>query len=103
MPLALITGASAGLGAEFARQLASRHADLVLVARSTGPLEVLAEELRADHGVAIEVLVAYLLDESGVDRVAARLADVEHPIDLLVNNAGFGLPLHFASNEIADE
>ena len=103
MPAALITGASAGLGAEFARQLAGRGADLVLVARSEEALQALAAELRAGHGVAVEVLVADLAEEADVDRVAQRIADAGRPIDLLVNNAGFGLPLHFADNELADE
>jgi short-subunit dehydrogenase len=103
MPVALITGASAGLGAEFARQLAQRGADLVLVARSAGALDALAEELRVHHGVAVDVLAADLLDDADLDRVVSRIADAEHPIDLLINNAGFGLPLHFADNDIDDE
>lgn len=103
MPTALITGASAGLGAEFARQLARRRADLILVARSIGPLEELAAELRSAHGVAVEVITADLALADDVDRVAARLRDEDDPVDLLVNNAGFGLPLQFADNDIDDE
>lgn len=103
MPTALITGASAGLGAEFARQLAGRGADLVLVARSATTLEELASELRETHGVAVEVIRADLLDDGDLERVAVRVADSEHPVDLLVDNAGFGLPLRFADNDIADE
>lgn len=103
MPLALITGASSGLGAEFAHQLAARRADLVLVARSSRDLESLAEEIRERYGVAVEVLVADLVAEDGVKSVAARLADTAQPIDLLINNAGFGLPLRFADNDIEDE
>ena len=103
MPIALITGASAGLGAEFARQLARRRADLVLVARSEDALAALATELREEHGVAVEVIVADLAVADDVDRVAARFADAANPIDLLINNAGFGLPLRFADNEIDDE
>ncbi|MGF6821365.1 short-subunit dehydrogenase [Microbacterium sp. ZKA21] len=103
MPTALITGASAGLGAEFARQLAGRGADLILVARSAGALDALAEQLRAHDGVAVEVLAADLLVDADLARVVARIGDTEHPVDLLVNNAGFGLPLHFADNDIDDE
>ncbi|WP_144795422.1 SDR family oxidoreductase [Microbacterium paludicola] len=103
MPVALITGASAGLGEEFARQLARRGADLVLVARSAESLDALAARLRDEHGVAVETLPADLVTDDGVQRVVARLSDGQDPIDLLVNNAGFGLPLQFADNDIEDE
>ena len=103
MPTALITGASAGLGAEFARQLARRRADLILIARSEDALEKLAAELRSEYGVAVETVSADLTDEAGVEKVAERLRDDADPVDLLVNNAGFGLPLQFADNDIDDE
>jgi len=100
---ALITGASSGLGAEFARQLAARGGDLVLVARDRAALEDLAGRLRGEHRVRVEVLVADLVDDDGLARVAGRVADPERPIGILVNNAGFGLDLDFAANDVADE
>lgn len=103
MPTALITGASAGLGAEFARQLAASGNDVVLVARREAPLSALADELRAAHGVSVEVLVADLTVGEDVDRVAARVASADAPIDLLVNNAGYGLGLDFAAEDIEAE
>lgn len=84
-PIALVTGASAGLGAEFARQLARRGNRMVLVGRNRDRLELLA----AEFGGA-EVLVADLATEVGVEAVAARLKDQDRPISTLVNNAGFG-------------
>lgn len=83
---ALITGASSGLGECFARQLADRGTQLVLVARRRDRLESLAESLPTNA----EVLVADLADEAGVADVEARLTSRESPIDLLVNNAGVG-------------
>ena len=100
---ALITGASSGLGAEFARQLAARGADVVLVARDQAALDALAADIRRTHGVAAEVLVADLVEEAQRERVEARLADADRPIDVLVNNAGHGLPLAFETNDIEDE
>ncbi|MEI3866259.1 SDR family NAD(P)-dependent oxidoreductase [Microbacterium sp. CCNWLW134] len=99
---ALITGASSGLGAEYARQLASRGMDLVLVARDAAALERIAVEARSS-GVHVEVVAADLLDADDRKRVEVRAADPRHPIDLLVNNAGFGLPLAFERNDPDDE
>ena len=98
---AMITGASSGLGAEYARQLAARGTDLVLVARDRDALRALADALVAQHGVEVEVLVADLLVKGPLDRVVTRLTDPRHPIDMLVNNAGFGLPLAFERNDMA--
>lgn len=101
MPTALITGASSGLGAEFARQLAARGADLVLVARDRRALVANATELRARFGVSVDVLVADLTSPRQLAAVERRFAD--RPIEILVNNAGFGLPLAFERNDIDDE
>ncbi|HOA87599.1 MAG: SDR family oxidoreductase [Microbacteriaceae bacterium] len=100
---ALITGASSGLGVEFAWQLAAKGADLVLVARDRDALTELARGISARHGVVCEVLVADLLKPRHLARVVARLQNEEQPVEVLVNNAGFGLPLDFAGNDIDDE
>jgi short-subunit dehydrogenase len=86
---ALITGASAGIGREFCRQLAARGYDLIVVARDAGRLEVLAGELGSAHGVRVEVLPADLTRDADVDRVGSRAA-ADPPLALLINNAGFG-------------
>lgn len=100
---ALITGASSGLGAEYAKQLAARGDDLVLVARDGATLEALAAELRAAHDVAVQVLPCDLLDAEDLARVVSRLGAAAQPVDTLINNAGFGLALDFETNDVEDE
>ena len=100
---ALITGATAGIGAEFARQLAEQGHDVVLVARNTARLQAKAEELERLYSVHAEVLAADLADDAGVAAVVARLSDPARPVGILVNNAGIGLLRSFAENDIADE
>lgn len=87
---ALITGASSGLGAEFAAQLAARGHDVVLLARSEARLAALAERLTAEHGIRAHVLVQDLTEPDAARRVAERLNDLGLSVGLLVNNAGFG-------------
>ena len=99
----LVTGATAGIGHEFARQLAARGDDLVVVARDVDRLESVAADLRSTYGRAVEVMAADLVQRADVDRVAARLADVDRPVDLLVNNAGFGLKQRFLVNDVEAE
>ncbi|HVP92079.1 MAG TPA: SDR family oxidoreductase [Terriglobales bacterium] len=95
---ALVTGASAGLGAEFARQLAARGSGLILVARRKERLEALAAELSGRHGVPVEVLAADLLTPAGVAQAEARAASCAR-LDLLVNNAGAGTPAAFVKTD----
>jgi short-subunit dehydrogenase len=100
VPTALVTGASAGLGAEFARQLAARGFDLVLVARDADRLHELASRLSS---VAVEVLPADLTSDGDCAKVAARLQDAAAPIDLLVNNAGVGTYASFGKASLEAE
>ncbi|MFP5253683.1 MAG: SDR family NAD(P)-dependent oxidoreductase [Actinomycetes bacterium] len=102
-PTALITGPTAGIGACFAHQLARRGHDLVLVARDEQRLSALAAEVEREYGVSTEVLVADLSDRGALARVEARVADPDRPVDLLVNNAGFGHKRPFLENSVEDE
>ena len=89
MGSALITGATSGIGLEFAWELAAERNDLVLVARNLERLEEVAEEIRQVADVKVEVLQADLATEEGARTVAARVQQAHHPIGLLVNNAGW--------------
>lgn len=101
--LAVITGASSGLGAEFAQQLAQGRYDLVLVARDEARLQAKAARLRAEFAVDVDVLVADLVSDDGVAAVSARLAGPARPVSMLINNAGFGVGQDFEQSAVAQE
>jgi short-subunit dehydrogenase len=103
MTTALITGSTAGIGAAFARRLAADGHNLVLVARDTKRLGEQATELHDRHGIEAEVLTADLGTDAGIEAVAARAADRRNPVDLLINNAGFGNKGRFLDVPMADE
>lgn len=88
---ALVTGASSGLGEEFARQLAARGMHLVLVARRREPMDKLAEDLHLKHGTRCRVIPADLAEPESPRRVLDEIAQHGITIELLVNNAGFGI------------
>ena len=91
MATALITGGTSGIGAAFARALAARGDDLVLVARNADRLTEMATELKERYAISVETIVADLAVRSDVVGIAERLASIEQPVDLLVSNAGFAV------------
>jgi hypothetical protein len=93
---ALVTGASSGIGAAIARELASRGYSLVLVARREERLRSLATDISAEHDVEVEIITADLSDESERDRLQRELGGRGRAVELLVNNAGFGHQADFA-------
>jgi len=103
MRTALVTGATSGIGHAFCRELAERGNDLVIVARHRARLENVSDELRARYSVNVEILAADLSVRAQLGRVAARIADRDRPIDLLVNNAGFVTGRSLLKGDVADE
>ena len=98
-PLSLITGASAGIGAAFARELAALGHDLVLTARRVDRLEALAGELREKHGVSVTVLPNDLADPDAPQLLCEALQERGLQVDWLINNAGYGVPGSFLAND----
>src|SRR5437660_9497180 len=103
MGTALITGASAGLGAEYAKLFAADKHDLVLVARRRDRLEALARQLQSAHGVKARVLTADLATGGGASRLVEEVGRLGLEIDFLVNNAGFGTSGAFAELDLGRE
>ncbi len=101
MPTALVTGGTSGIGAAFARALAARGDDLILVARDAERLGSAADELAQRYGVQVETLPADLAAPDDVARVAERIASTDAPVDTLVNNAGFGMRVRLADADLA--
>ena len=99
----LVTGATSGIGALVAQRLRDRGDDLVLVARDTARLAGVAADLRREHDVEVETMTADLVRPDQLATVEARLLDADRPVDLLVNNAGFGLKKRFLDNPVDDE
>jgi short-subunit dehydrogenase len=98
--IALITGASSGIGATFARQLAAQGYDLILVARRRERLVALATELEERYAISAQSLVSDLSTADGVEQVASWIAELDS-LDILVNNAGFGIVGKFAESDLA--
>lgn len=101
--LALVTGASAGIGAAFAHSLARRGYDLALTARRAARLEALAAELRAAHGVNVLTVAADLARPEAPKALLGAIADQGRQVDALINNAGYGLPGVYAETAWADQ
>ncbi len=100
--LAVITGASSGIGEEFARQLAARGYDLLLVARREDRLRALATEITASHPIKVEGLAADLASDAGRELLETRIRDAPN-FGLLVNNAGFGTVGIFYQESLAEQ
>jgi len=101
--MALITGASSGIGAAFARALAAQGTDLVLVARSVDRLEALAVELRSSYGRVVHVVPVDLTSPGAAVAVKAELDARGVAVDLLINNAGFGTTGRFVDQDAQRE
>ena len=94
-PFALITGASSGIGLAIATQLAASHYNLILVARNNTALCALAEQLRSAHGVEVQVFAHDLSQSGAAQTLVQAIGDTLDRLEILVNNAGFGINGHF--------
>ena len=103
MATALITGPTAGIGAAFARLLAKNKFDLILVARDKKRLDLTAKSLSKEFGVKVEVISADLTKTAQLAKIEKRVASKNKPIEVLINNAGFGLNKSFLTSEVERE
>ena len=101
--LALITGASAGIGEAFAKLYAKRGCDLALVARREDKLHELADTLELRTGAKSLVIPTDLSDPKAVDHILSKIASEGHVVDVLVNNAGYGFPDEYADSSWQDQ
>ena len=102
-PIALVTGATAGIGAAFAELLARESHDLVIVARDLPRLNSRADEWRSRYKIEVEVIQADLSRDEDIRRLELRLQNISRPIEVLINNAGFGINKSFTTSDIAEE
>ena len=103
MATALVTGATAGIGESFTRLLAQQGYDLVLVARDVKRLAERAKFLRGKYKIKVEIIVADLSKNNEIAKVSKRLTNPKNPIEVLINNAGFGLKNSFLTSKSKDE
>jgi short-subunit dehydrogenase len=103
MATALVTGATSGIGAAYAKLLAKEKYDLVLVARDLPRLNAYAKELSKTYKIKVETLQADLTKPAQLSKVEKRLSSKAKPIEVLINNAGFGIKQSFADSEIKKE
>lgn len=101
--LALVTGASSGIGRELARHHAKKGGDLIVAARSEDALRDLKSELESAHGVTVHLIAADLGAPGGADALADRVEAEGHEVDILINNAGFGGQGRFIDRDLAED
>jgi short-subunit dehydrogenase len=102
-PIALVTGATVGIGAAFAELLARESHDLVIIARDLPRLNSRADEWRERYNIEVEVMQADLSRDEDIRRVELRLQNISRPIEVLINNAGFGINKSFTTSDVAEE
>jgi short-subunit dehydrogenase len=103
MATALVTGATAGIGFSYAKLLAKEKFDLVLVARDLPRLNKVAKDLSKTYGIKVETLKADLTKPTQLSKVEKRLASATKPIEVLINNAGFGIKDSFVDSSLVKE